>query len=98
MNTRDNFSMNAGIGGAKFGFSTADNNSLTCDSLGNCMLKDNLGWFKKATHTVTKAAEVAAPFVPLLLVDNSLTCDSQGNCMLKDNLATCDSVWNDRNR
>ena len=39
---KDNFSFSAGIPGlGNVGFSTADN-SLTCDSQGNCMLKDNL--------------------------------------------------------
>jgi len=55
-------------------------NSLTCDSAGNCMLKDNLGFWKgvkKGFSTTVKVAGAAAPFVPLLLLDdNSLTCDS----------------------
>jgi len=39
MTTKDNGSFNIGMGGAKVGFGWADN-SLTCDSEGNCMLKD----------------------------------------------------------
>merc|ERR1740117_1481750 len=33
----------------------ADNNSLTCDSVGNCMLKDNLGNFKEMLKSHRKA-------------------------------------------
>merc|ERR1712166_661059 len=45
-------------------------NSLTCDSEGNCMLKDNL----------------RNGYPQFFLADNALTCDSEGNCMLKDKL------------
>ena len=46
----------------------------------------DLGVFKSIGKGITTAATVAAPFVPLLLLDdNSLTCDSAGNCMLKSN-------------
>merc|ERR1712166_817760 len=55
---------------------TADN-ALTCDSEGNCMLKDKLwsigGSYKGNAVSVSTA-------------DNALTCDSEGNCMLKDKL------------
>merc|ERR1719272_1721093 len=54
-------------------------NSLTCDSEGNCMLKDNLC---KAGGCIGKAC------ASVKWADNSLTCDSEGNCMLKDNLGS----------
>merc|ERR1712167_189156 len=53
-------------------------NSLTCDSQGNCMLKDNLKFSIGAGFGKAK--------IGMSFADNSLTCDSQGNCMIKDNL------------
>merc|ERR1719345_605778 len=61
---------------ASVGSLLADN-SLTCDSEGNCMLKDKLfkigGSYKGMSASMSTA-------------DNALTCDSEGNCMLKDKL------------
>merc|ERR1712166_1075496 len=63
--------------------------ALTCDSEGNCMLKDKLGSVSGSIGKFSAGAKWA---------DNSLTCDSEGNCMLKDKLATnaltCDSEGN----
>jgi len=75
-------------------------NSLTCDSEGNCMLKDKL-----ATNALTCDSEGNCMLKDKLgsvsgsigkfsagakWADNSLTCDSEGNCMLKDELKGVD--------
>merc|ERR1712166_1428512 len=89
--TKDNFSMSAnvmGLGG--IGFSTADN-SLTCDSQGNCMLKDKLGFTMGPDGQEYNDGVPLAPW-RYRLADNSLTCDSQGNCMLKDDLHFGDKI------
>merc|ERR1712166_1583518 len=74
---------------------TADN-ALTCDSEGNCMLKDKL-----ANNSLTCDSEgncmlkdkrwsIGGSYkgnaVSVSTADNALTCDSEGNCMLKDKL------------
>merc|ERR1719272_2185068 len=93
-----------GASGCAFGIcadiKTADN-ALTCDSEGNCMLKDKL-----ANNSLTcdsegncmlkdklfKMPKISASgsyggiSASVSTADNSLTCDSAGNCMLKDNL------------
>merc|ERR1712195_143267 len=77
---KDNLKWSASASGCAFGIcadiKTADN-ALTCDSEGNCMLKDKLlsfgGSYKGNSVSVSTA-------------DNALTCDSEGNCMLKDKL------------
>merc|ERR1719272_887004 len=79
---KDNLKWSASASGCAFGIcadiKTADN-ALTCDSEGNCMLKDKLlsfgGSYKGNSVSVSTA-------------DNALTCDSEGNCMLKDNLGS----------
>jgi len=43
MTTKDNGSVNFGMNGANLGFGWAEN-ALTCDSEGNCMLKDELAF------------------------------------------------------
>merc|ERR1719272_1907720 len=85
-----------GASGCAFGVcanvQTADN-ALTCDSEGNCMLKDEL-----ANNSLTCDSEGNCMLKDKLIkfggsigkfsanvstADNSLTCDSEGNCMLK---------------
>merc|ERR1712166_93255 len=93
---KDNgFSLNGSYGGVSGGIKFADN-SLTCDSEGNCMLKDHL-----ATNALTCDSEGNCMLKDKLIsfggsigkfsanvstADNALTCDSEGNCMLKDSL------------
>merc|ERR1712195_119604 len=77
---KDNgFSLNGSYGGVSGGIKFADN-SLTCDSEGNCMLKDHL-----ATNALTCDSEGNC-MLKDKLATNALTCDSEGNCMLKDSL------------
>merc|ERR1712195_263165 len=101
---KDNLKWSASASGCAFGIcadiKTADN-ALTCDSEGNCMLKDKL-----ANNSLTCDSEGNCMLkdklwkMPKMSVsgsyggvsgsvstaDNALTCDSEGNCMLKDNL------------
>merc|ERR1712195_417708 len=63
--------------------STADN-ALTCDSEGNCMLKDKLWKMPK----VAVSGSYGGVSGSISTADNALTCDSEGNCMLKDNLGS----------
>merc|ERR1712195_362955 len=70
--------VSVGFGKSKVGVNWADN-SLTCDSEGNCMLKDKLIKFSGNGCAFGICANVST-------ADNSLTCDSEGNCMLKDAL------------
>ena len=93
-----------GIG--SFGFKTADN-SLVCDSIGNCMLKDELLVGPQWTHGLTDDLATAnkdnfgmnfgagGMNFGFKTDDNSLTCDSAGNCMLKDELlyGATSSTW-----
>merc|ERR1712166_1447518 len=73
---KDNLKWSASASGCAFGIcadiKTADN-ALTCDSEGNCMLKDKLlsfgGSYKGNSVSVYSA-------------DNALTCDAAGDCML----------------
>ena len=85
---KDNAGFNIGVPGmGSIGANWADN-SLTCDSAGNCMLEDSLkkgrAW-RKFTRVVKNTAKVV-PFVGLDADDNALRCDSAGNCMLQDSL------------
>ena len=66
------------FGGIKGGIQF-DDNSLTCDSAGNCMLKDDLIKFGASGCAFGVCANIKT-------ADNALTCDSEGNCMLKDKL------------
>merc|ERR1712195_232996 len=68
--------VSVGFGKSKVGVNWADN-SLTCDSEGNCMLKDKLIKFGGSIGKFSANFSTA---------DNALTCDSEGNCMLKDKL------------
>jgi len=68
--------VSVGFGKSKVGVNWADN-SLTCDSEGNCMLKDKLIKFGGSIGKFSANVSTA---------DNALTCDSEGNCMLKDKL------------
>jgi uncharacterized Fe-S cluster protein YjdI len=54
-----------------------DDNSLTCDSAGNCMMADDL-W----------SAGIKTPFGSghIKTADNILRCDSAGSCMMGDQL------------
>ena len=67
MTTKDNGSVSVGFGGAKVGFGWADN-SLTCDSEGNCMLKDDLIKIGGSIGGVSASMKFWA--------DNSLICDA----------------------
>merc|ERR1712195_423105 len=66
---------------ASVGSLLADN-SLTCDSEGNCMLKDKLWKMPKISATGSYGGVSGS----ISTADNALTCDSEGNCMLKDKL------------
>merc|ERR1719272_2740000 len=101
---KDNLKWSASASGCAFGIcadiKTADN-ALTCDSEGNCMLKDKL-----ANNSLTcdsegncmlkdklfKMPKISASgsyggiSASVSTADNALTCDSEGNCMLKDKL------------
>jgi len=88
--------VNVGFGKAKVGVNWADN-SLTCDSEGNCMLKDKLTgsnprtWSPQSRLAKDNGFSLNGSFGGvsggIKFADNSLTCDSEGNCMLKDDLA-----------
>jgi len=67
-------SIGSGVGGVYY----ADN-ALTCDSEGNCMLKDQL---------IKIGGSIGGVSASMKFADNSLTCDSEGNCMLKDELTS----------
>merc|ERR1712195_344305 len=99
MTTKDNGGISVGFGGANLGFGWADN-SLTCDSEGNCMLKDELRQMSQAfknnmqrinakvTDDLGSASGKIGRFSGgIKWADNSLSCDSEGSCMLKDSLS-----------
>ena len=78
---KDNFKVSgcATIKGVKICGSTLADNALTCDSIGNCMLTDELmSAYCAKTGQGCRSSKLA---------DNSLICDADGNCMLKDALA-----------
>ena len=66
---KDNgFSLSGSVGGVSGGIKFADN-ALTCDSEGNCMLKDNLCFSKsckdkKAAKDAALKAEIEAAITP----------------------------------
>merc|ERR1719272_228256 len=88
-----------GASGCAFGVcanvQTADN-ALTCDSEGNCMLKDKLannsltcdseGNYMLKDKLLSFGGSYKGNSVSVSTADNALTCDSEGNCMLKDKL------------
>jgi len=76
-------SFGGSIGKFSANVSTADN-SLTCDSEGNCMLKDKLIMGMLAKQGMKMGMGMAKKYMSGELADNALTCDSEGNCMLKN--------------
>ena len=88
--------MNVGAKGiGSFGFKTADN-WLTCDSAGNCMLKDSLAVGPAWTHGTTEKPQgtknmgswVAAVHTPMQKARMNLLPN------MADNALTCDSAGN----